>query len=87
MDNNEYPKTTEIGSIVFTKAQEEFDERDINALKNAKDLSDAINILLDRQTAILNACRTIIHAMIENNIPLSKEMKSIIECGKLKGEN
>lgn len=84
--SNEYPKISPIGTILFNKLHEEYEDKVLERLAPG-DLEGVIDVLLFRQTAILNECRIIIDAMIKNNVPLSNEIKSIIENGELRGKN
>lgn len=84
--DNEYPKISPIGTILFNKLQEEYEDKILERLATGG-LEGAIDVLLFRQTAILNECRMIIDAMIKNNVPLSNEVKSIIKNGELGGKN
>lgn len=86
--DNEYPKISPIGTILFNKLQEEYEDKVLEKLNSDSiDLKEVISVLFFRQTAILNECRIIIDAMIKNDVPLSNEIKSIIENGELRGKN
>lgn|GEM_PF-6434897 len=84
--DNEYPKISPIGTILFNKLHEEYEDRVLERLATGG-LEGAIDVLLFRQTAILNDCRVIIDTMVKNNIPLSNEIKSIIENGEKESKN
>ena len=58
MPDKKYPYNSEIGTLIFNKPEEEFEEK-ITKLLHTANINSAIGVLLARQTCLINDVRMI----------------------------